>query len=509
MKKPTTSTPTERPPIVVIMGHIDHGKSTLLDYIRKSNVTAGEAGGITQHTSAYEVAHKTPSGAEKRITFLDTPGHEAFSSMRSRGAKVADVAILVVSGVEGIQVQSLEALRAIQAAGIPYIVAINKIDKPEADIERTKQILAQNEIFVENYGGTIPCVPISAKTGTGIPDLLDIILLVAELGELKADSNKPGEGVVIEAHLDPKRGASATLIVKDGTLSKGMFLVIEGVITPVRIMESFAGGPLSEATFSSPVKIAGLTSIPAAGAVFASRDTKKEAEAFAEEEQEKAQTKKAERERISAADEVGKAIVPILIKADTLGTLEALEKELEKLRVQFKETIIIKIVQAGAGPITENDVRSVSGVGSPVIVGFNVKIDRAAQDMAERMGVMPKSFRIIYEVQKYLEDEIKARVPKVEKEVTKGVVKILRVFSQTRDKQIIGGGVTSGSITLNADVKVMRQNHEIGRGFVAELQERKAKTKEVVAGNQFGAMIESKMTIAEGDILEIVERVTE
>ena len=489
MKKPTDTQPIERPPIVVIMGHIDHGKSTLLDYIRKSNVVAGEAGGITQHTSAYEVAHKTATGTEKRITFLDTPGHEAFSSMRSRGAKVADIAVLVVSAVEGVQVQTLEALRAILAAGIPYVVAINKIDKPEADIERTKQILAQNEIFIENYGGTVPSAAISAKTGTGIPELLDLILLVAELGELKASASHPAEGVVIESHLDPKRGASATLIVKDGTLERGMFLIIEGAITPVRIMESFLGAPISEATFSSPIKIAGFSSIPPAGAVFTSRETKKDAEEYADAEKEKMQTKKSVEKRTSE-EEAGKALVPILIKADALGTLEALEKELEKLRVQFAETIIIKIVHAGAGPITENDIRSVSGVGAPIVVGFNVKIDRGAEDLAERMGIRPKTFRIIYEVQKFLEDEIKARVPKVEKEVVKGVVKILRVFSQNKDKQIVGGAVTSGSILLGGEVKVLRHNHEIGKGSILELQERKAKVKEDVSGNQIGALVE-------------------
>lgn len=508
MKNTPISTPTERPPIVVIMGHIDHGKSTLLDYIRKSNVVAGEAGGITQHTSAYEVDHKTQTGAQKKISFLDTPGHEAFSSMRSRGAKVADIAVLVVSGVEGVQVQTLEALRAILAAGIPYIVAINKIDKPEADIERTKQILAQNEIFVESYGGTIPSVALSAKTGKGVPELLDMILLVSELGEFKADHAKPGEGVVIESHLDSKRGASATLLIKDGTLKRGQFLVIDGVATPIRIMESFLGKPITEATFSAPVQIAGLAAIPQAGSLFASRESKKEAEAYAEEELEKAQKVQA-RARSEEETDAAKALVPILIKADALGTLEALEKELEKLREQFKETIIIKIVHAGAGPITENDIRSVSGVGSPIVVGFNVKIDRGAQDSAERMGIIPKTFRIIYEVQKFLEDEIRARVPKVEKEIVKGTVKILRVFSQTRDKQIVGGAVTSGSITQNGEVRIMRQNHEIGRGKVLELQERKLKTREVIAGNQFGSMIESKMTIAEGDVLEICERITE
>ncbi|MCK5591056.1 MAG: GTP-binding protein, partial [Candidatus Pacebacteria bacterium] len=272
------NTTVERPPIIVIMGHIDHGKSALLDYIRKSNVVEGEAGGITQHTSAYEVEHTTKEGDIKKITFLDTPGHEAFSDMRSRGAVVADIAILVVSAEDGVKTQTLEALRAIKDADIPYIIAINKIDKPGADIEKTKNSLSENEIYIEGYGGDIPVQPISAKTGEGIPEILDMMLLVAEMAELKGETGKRAEGIVIESKVDPQKGISATLVITNGKLERGMYVVAEDVVAPVRIFENFSGKTINEAQFSSPVTIIGWNKIPSVGSSFVSFSKKKDAE---------------------------------------------------------------------------------------------------------------------------------------------------------------------------------------------------------------------------------------
>lgn len=499
--KTTSKGAATRPPIVVIMGHIDHGKSTLVDYIRKTNVTATEAGGITQHTSAYEALVQTSSGG-KRITFIDTPGHAAFSAMRSRGAKIADIAVLVVSGVEGVQVQTLEALRAIEAAKIPYIIAINKMDKPEADEERTKQKLAEQSIYVESYGGTVPSAPVSAKTGQGVPELLDLILLVADLQQLTADAAGEVEGYVIEANHDSRRGASATLVIKNGTLRRGEFLIIEGAVTPIRILEDVLGKPLKEATFSTPVRVAGLSELPTAGALFTTRENKKEAEVLGEEQRENITAAAKIRERVAADDP--RPVVPLLLKADTLGTLEALEGGVRELAEKHKAVLNVQIIHSGVGTISESDIKALAGTERALVVGFNVKIDRPAVEIAERSKIEPKTFSIIYEIEKYLSDECEARIPSSLVEEVIGGAKILRVFSHKKDKQVVGGSVTGGLMREGASVKIFRQGHEIARGVILELQQQKARAKEVDAGNHFGAMIESKMSIAEGDTLEIV-----
>ncbi|MDQ5949816.1 MAG: Translation initiation factor, partial [Patescibacteria group bacterium] len=269
---------TVRPPVVVIMGHIDHGKSTLLDYIRKSNIVDKEAGGITQHLSAYEVIHKDEKGESRKITFLDTPGHAAFSGMRERGATVADIAILIVSAEDGVKAQTIEALNTIVEAKVPYLVAINKIDRPGANVEKAKMELMEKGVYLEGYGGNIPYVEISAKAGTNIPALLDTILLVADMENFTGDSSKTARGIVIESNMDPKRGISATMVIKDGTLSKGMFLVVEDAIVATRIMEDFLGKTISEVSMCAPVRLIGFDKVPAVGSVFESFNTKKEAE---------------------------------------------------------------------------------------------------------------------------------------------------------------------------------------------------------------------------------------
>jgi len=487
----------ERSPVVAVLGHVDHGKSSLLDYIRKTNVVAGESGGITQHISAYEVTHKNERGEDKKITFLDTPGHAAFSGMRERGAEIADIAILVVSAEDGVKAQTIEAYKTISARGLPFVVAINKIDKQTSDIERTKQSLAENEIYVEGYGGSVACVPISAKTGAGIDDLLSMVILTAELEELRGDANLPGSGFVLESFLDPKRGVSATLIIKDGTLGKGSFILAGQALSPFRIAENFLGKLVSEASFSSPVKVTGWSSIPAAGIRFQSFKNKKEAEEKQEEEKnrEKNYTKK----QSAIPESENTAILPLVVKADVLGTLEAVEKEIKKVQA---ENVVIKILDAKVGGISERDVLLASSDKRSVIVGFKVTPDAKAKDQAERMKIPIQTFDVIYKMSEWIETLAKERKPKQEVEEVTGTLRILRTFSQTRDKQVVGGRVLAGSMLNQALVKIIRRGNDIGRGKILELQSQKQKTREVLEGSECGLEVESKMEIAEGDILE-------
>ncbi len=500
MAKPTSSHIVPRPPIVVIMGHIDHGKSSLLDYIRKSNIVSGEAGGITQHLSAYEVSHKgTDAYTANRITFLDTPGHEAFSKMRSRGAGVADIAILVVSAEDGVREQTKEALRAIKEAGIPYIVAINKIDKANANIERTKQNLVENEVYLEGYGGDVPFAPISAKVGTGIPELLDMLLLVAEMANLTGDSALPAEGIVVESRVDTKRGNTATLIITNGTLEKGSFILAEESLAPVRAIENFLGEVVAEATFSSPVQITGFDTLPAVGTTFHAFETKKEAERTQEllrEERAKFAPTKVTRTIPLSPDAL---IIPVILKSDVAGTLEAVEKELNKIE---RERIAIKIIAKGVGPIGENDAKLASGSTGAIIVGFHTKIERGAQDIAERFGFTVKTFDIIYELSEWVNAELDRRTPKFLSEKIEGLAKVLKTFSTTKHKQVIGGKVTSGMLEVGAQVKIMRRETAIGKGKITELQQQKLPAKKVDEGNECGMMVEADIEIVPGDVLE-------
>lgn len=499
MTKTTSQTLIPRPPIVVVMGHIDHGKSTLLDYIRKTNVAGGEAGGITQHLSAYEVHHKGKTPAESNsITFLDTPGHHAFSKMRARGARIADIAILVVSAEDGVKEQTKEALSAIKEADIPYIVAINKIDKPNANIERTKQNLAENEIYLEGFGGDVPFVPVSAKVGTGIPELFDMLLLVAEMSNLLGDSKLSAEGVVVESHVVPARGTSATLIITNGTLKKGMFIVAEDSSAPVRAIENFLGTQIPEATFSSPVQITGFDTLPRVGATFRAYATKKEMEKARTEIQE-ISSMTVKKETASSPIPNGTLVVPIIIKTDVAGTLEAVEKELSKIK---KERVALKIISSGIGAVGENDAKLASGAPGAIIIGFNTQVSRNAQDIALRFGATIKTFTIIYELLEWVEEELVRRTPKFLSEEIVGTLKVLKIFSAMKHKQVIGGKVTTGELVPDAQVKILRRDIEIGRGKVLELQQSKVSAKKVSEGMECGLMVESKIEIAQGDILE-------
>ncbi|MEK7614442.1 MAG: translation initiation factor IF-2 [Patescibacteria group bacterium] len=506
---------TERPPVIVITGHIDHGKSTLLDYIRKTNIAGGEVGGITQLLSAYEVVHPSTgstsspqensglapsasSGQGKKITFLDTPGHEAFSGMRERGVLAADIAVLVVSAEDSVKAQTIEALKTIRADGIPFIVAINKIDKPSANIEKVKIDLVEQEVYLEGYGGDIPSVAISAKTGQGVPELLDMILLVAEMAELRGDKSIPASGIVIESHIDAKRGITATLVIENGTLKSGMFAVAGDAIAPTRLIEDFLGKNVKEATFSSPVTITGFNKLPEVGAKFTSYEKKKDAEAVCATSKEKLATTKENAPKKTESEE-WVLTVPIIIKTDVAGSLEAIRGELSKIS---KEGLVSKIVQSGAGTISESDVKLASSMNNSLLVGFNVKIEKAAIDLALRLGVQINSFDIIYKLTEWLDAELEKKRPRVSVEETSGGAKILKCFSRTKDKQIVGGRVTEGTIVSGANIKIIRRDFEIGQGKILGLEQGKTKVREVQSGNEFGVSVETKMEIAPGDIIK-------
>lgn len=487
----------ERPPVVVIMGHIDHGKSTLLDNIRKSNIVSGEAGGITQHLGAYEVNHKGEDGTEKRITFLDTPGHSAFCGVRNRGAKVADVGILIVSAEDGVKPQTLEALECIKNDDLPYIVAINKIDSPRANVDTTKNSLIENEIYLEGLGGDIPYVEISAKEGTGIDDLLDLVLIVSEVEELKGTKNKKSTGFVIESHKDKNKGITSTLIIKDGELNQGEFVVCKDAYAPVRIFEDFKGESINYAYFSTPVKISGWSDFPEVGEIFETLDSKKEAEAYCKENKEISNNLNQ-----IIGNSKDEFVIPIIIKADTHGSIEAIEHELEKINPQNAK---IKVVITETGNITEKDIKIASGNGNSLVIGFGIGIDKQAEIMRERLGVNVKTFNIIYELTEWVEKTTDDMRPRIEVEEATGKAKILAHFSQTKNIQVAGGRVEEGSLVNGKQIKILRRGEEIGRGKIKELQQQKAKSTEVGEGNEFGISIETKIEIAPGDYIETFE----
>ncbi len=489
---------TSRPPVVVVMGHIDHGKSTLLDYIRKTNVTDTEAGGITQNISAYEVVHKDEHGKDQKITFLDTPGHEAFSKMRERGAVIADIAILVVSAEDGVKPQTIEAWKTIVEAGLPSIVAINKIDKPGANVEKTKQELAENEIYLENYGGKIPCAEISAKTGAGVDGLLSLILILSEMENFTTSIEEDATGFVIEANLDSKRGIQAALIVKNGTIGKGMFVVVENTICSTRMIQNFKGEMIESASPSAPIRLCGFDKMPRVGAPFKSFKKKKEAEEYIKKLPPRSDLGRSTPP--SQGGEGSKKIIPIMLKADVSGSLEAIEKEIAKIKNEGAE---FKIIAKSVGPISESDIKNISNSENAIIIGFNVKADKSASEVAEKRGITISFFDIIYKMTEWLTVEMEARRPRIETVETTGKAKIIRAFSRTKERQIVGGKVVEGRMLLNGTVKIMRREFEIGRGKIVNLEQGKVKTSEVAEGLEFGMMVESKIEIAPGDIIEL------
>lgn len=489
---------TIRPPVIAVMGHVDHGKSALLDYIRNTNVVESEAGGITQRVSAYEVEHRH-EGVVKRITFLDTPGHEAFAKIRARGASVADIAILVVSAEEGVKPQTLDALGAIQQSKIPYVVAINKIDKPNADPNKTKASLIENEIYIEGMGGTVPFNEISAKTGHGVDELLDTLLLVAELEELQGDATHAAEGVVIEAHRDPKKGIAATLVIKNGTLMSGEFVVADNAMAPVRIFEDFAGKAITEASFSSPVQIIGFDDLPRVGSTFRAYKRKKDAELA------KSVQKEVRNSVAALDDDDERRLIPLVIKADATGTLEAITHEVDKLG---NERVLISIIQGGVGNVSEGDVQTaLASKHEALIIAFNVGIDTAARDRATQNEKEIHHFDVIYKLSEWLGAVIKERTPKRETIEELGSAKILMYFSTMKDKYVIGGTVKEGQFKKGSCVRVKRGKEIIGEGVVLNLQSGKQNVDSVDSNGEFGAQVKADVALKVGDTLESYEMV--
>lgn len=483
----------ERPPIVVVMGHVDHGKSTLLDFIRKSNTVAKEAGGITQHVAAYEVERER-EGKKKRITFIDTPGHAAFKAIRSRGANVADIAILVVAADDGVKAQTLEALQSIREAKIPYIVAINKIDKQNANIERTQATLMEQHVYLEKLGGDVPWAAISAKAGTGVEELLDLILLVAEIQEYKADLGGSATGYVIEAHRDQKRGIAATLIITGGTLESGMAVLAGRAVSPVRIMENHLGKTLKEATFSTPVQLIGFDELPDVGAPFKAFKNKKAAE--------EARPAPAAQKQVPTGQQGEQFWLPVIVRADTTGSLEAIAHECIGVGDEHAR---VSIVQSGIGNVSEGDVKAaMAGATQAVILGFNVGVDAIATEYARQHGVHIETFDIIYKLTERLHEVLKERSPRRVIEEIVGRAKILKQFSSRKMEHVVGGSVSEGYVAKNADIRVVRRNVTLGEAKMINIQTNKQNVQRVDAGTEFGAQIEAEFEIAQGDVLEAV-----
>ncbi len=480
-----------RPPIVAVMGHIDHGKSSLLDYIRKSNVTAGEAGGITQHVSAYEAEHEH-EGAVRRITFLDTPGHEAFRALRARGAAVADIAILVIAAEEGIKPQTLEAFNAASEAGTPIVVAFTKIDKAGADVERAKVSALEHGIYLEGLGGSIAYTGVSSKSGEGVPELLDLVLLTADLAELTGDPLASAEGFVLESSQDPKQGLTATLILKNGTLATGSFVVAGSAYAPVRFIENFAGSRIPSAGPSQPVRIAGWSELPSAGTPFTVVATKKDAEKLATEA-----NKSVQKPNSASMTEDGKTMLPLIVKADVSGSIEAIKHELAKIE---HERVAIRIISEGIGAVSEGDVKT-AVAGNGFIIAFNVGTDATARDLAERSGITIDSYTIIYELKERVEELVTLRAPKITVEETLGEAKVLKTFNASGGKAVLGGKWVSGQLSVGDLVKLDRRGIDLGRGRITNIQMARADVKELHVEGEFGMQIETKADIAGGDTI--------
>lgn len=480
----------QRPPVIVVLGHVDHGKSTLLDYIRNTNIVAGEAGGITQKVSAYEVEHEH-EGTKRRITFLDTPGHEAFKNIRARGAESADIAVLVVSAEDGVRPQTLEAWEAVQQSGIPCVIAINKIDRPNANVEKTKANLLEHGIYIEGMGGDTPAVPISAKVGTGISDLLDTLLLVADVAEFTGTASLPAEGVVIESDRDPKKGVAATLLIKNGTLSAGDIVLAGTALAPVRIFEDFAGNSIKKASFSSPVRVVGFDSLPAAGAFFTAFKSKKDAEMArsAAAKQEAQFVEEQEDERF---------VIPVIIKAEANGSIEGIVHELKKIE---NERARIKVIASGIGNISESDLKTAVASPGTLVLGFNVSVEGVARDVADQHGIAIRTFSIIYELADYVREHATNTTPKQKTDEHEGTATVFKIFSERKNTYTIGGKVTAGSLFLKHKIKVLRNNIEVARGTVTALQVNKSDATRADEGVLWGAQVELTAPLQEHDTL--------
>ena len=438
-------------PVVAVVGHIDHGKTSLLDFIRKSKVADRETGGITQRISAYEIEHTPKEGGAHAITFIDTPGHEAFQEMRRRGTSAADIAILVVAADDGVKPQTLEAWQAITAAGIPFIVAFTKIDKDTAHTDRAKESVLKAGIYLEGLGGTVPWVGVSSKSGDGVVDLLDLIVLVTELEDIHCDPSLPARAIVIESARDPKMGISATVIVRDGAFTAGSCTVADDAWAPLRVIENAKGEKVKEISCGKPALISGFSKEPRVGSELVVVATKKEAEKMA------AEGEKPLPQQTASSD--GRTCVRLLLKADTAGSIEALEYELKKVP---QETAELLVVQKSVGAVSENDVRSLLGFEGAIILGFNVKVDSSAEDLAQRQGIHIETKPIIYELTEWLTKEVERIASKETEPVLVGRAKILKHFSTSGSKQVVGGRVEEGTIRQGAHVTINRRGIDVG-----------------------------------------------
>ena len=498
-----------RAPVVVVMGHVDHGKTSLLDYIRNAHVASGEAGGITQHIGAYQVEiHGKP------ITFLDTPGHEAFTSMRARGAMVTDIAILVVAAEDGIMPQTVESINHAKAAGIPIIVAINKMDKPEANPERIKQQLTEYGLVCEEWGGDTIVCPISAKTGMGVENLLEMLTLTAEVSELKANPNRAAQGTVIEARLDKGRGPVATLLVQNGTLHQGDIIIAGTSVGRVRAMVNDKGQRITDAGPSVPVEITGLSEAPSAGATFNAVADEKLARELVEQRkaEEKAKANapvtKVSLEDLFSQIQAGEMKnLNLIVKADVQGSVEAVKASLEKLS---NEEVRVRVIHGGVGAINESDVMLAS-TSQAIIVGFNVRPDAAARDSAARAHVDMRMYRVIYDAINEITDAMKGMLAPKFREAIIGHAEVRQTYKVSAIGTIAGCYVKDGKITRDASVRVLRDNIVIHEGKLGSLQRFKDAVKEVAAGYECGMSIEKFNDIKEGDIFEcfVMEQIKE
>lgn len=486
---------------MVILGHVDHGKTSILDFIRKAKIAEGEAGGITQHIGAYQVEHQG-----KKITFIDTPGHEAFSAIRSRGAKVADVGVLVVAADEGIKPQTKEAIKILQESEMPFVIAMNKIDKPEANSQRVKQELAENSVLAEEWGGKIPLVEVSAKTGQGIDDLLETILLMAEMEELSADPFSSANGVVIESHLDNQKGILATLLVLDGTLSLNDWVIAGSSICHVKDIENFLGKAVKGVGPSEPAVVLGWDAAPSLGQNFERVKTKNDAE------KKKLGNSQLGKSELFIFDigskESNKKIVNLVIKADVSGSLEAIDQMLRTIK---SEEVGYRVINFGVGNISDGDVKNAISTKS-LIMGFHVEADKRAIALAEREKAEIMTFDIIYKFIEKIREKMELLLdPEVKKNIL-GRIKILAIFKKEEKSQIIGGKIISGKSKRNAMVDLIRGGGVLMTGRIGQLQHNKTDVEEVKEGLECGIRFDLPkkfegvmFPIREGDLLEVYE----
>ncbi|MEG1777800.1 MAG: translation initiation factor IF-2, partial [Angelakisella sp.] len=492
-----------RPPVVVVMGHVDHGKTSLLDAIRNAHVVTGEAGGITQHIGAYQVEI-----GGKPITFLDTPGHAAFTSMRARGAQVTDIAVLVVAADDGIMPQTIEAINHAKAAGVSIIVAINKMDKPTANPERIKQQLTEYGLVVEEWGGDVICVPVSAKSRDGIDTLLEMIQLVAEVKDLKANPERMAKGTVIEAKLDKGRGPIATVLIQNGTLRTGDVMIAGTAVGRVRVMMNDKGQRIDEAGPSTPVEITGLADVPAAGDIFNAVEDEKLAKELVEQRRSEAKEElfstyqKVTLENLFDQISVGEMKeLPIIVKGDVQGSVEAVKQSLEKLG---NEEVRVRVIHGGVGAVSESDVMLAEASGA-IIVGFNVRPDPIAKDNADRMGVDIRLYRIIYDAIEEMTAAMKGMLTPKFKDVDLGRAEIRAIYKITGVGQVAGCYVLDGKILRGAKIRIVRDGIIIGDDKMQSIRRFKDDVKEIAAGYECGMTLENHLDIKEGDILEAYE----